>query len=121
VKYPQPRYSFIIQFGCSPQNAAKLIASALDEVDKLKTAGPLQENVDKWRAEERTTTETQLKTNGFWLNYLTDQLQNKDELNDINGYNGLLDKVTPEELKQMAGLYLSGGNYIQVVLMPEKK
>jgi zinc protease len=121
VKYPQPRYSFIIQFGCSPQNAARLIASALDEVDKLKTAGPLQENVDKWRAEEKTTTETQLKTNGFWLNYLTDQLQNKDELNDINGYNGLLDKVTPEELKQMAGLYLSGSNYIQVILMPEKK
>jgi zinc protease len=121
VKLPQPRYSFVIQFGCSPQNVPKLIASALEEIDKLKTSGPLQENVDKWRAEEKTTTETQVKTNGFWLNYLTDQLQNKDGLDEINGYNALLDKVTPEELRQMAGLYLSGKNYVQVVLMPESK
>jgi zinc protease len=121
VKYPQSRYSFILQFGCSPLNVPKLVASALEEIDKLKATGPLQVNVDKWRAEEKTVTETQVKTNGFWLNYLTDQLQNKEELNDINGYNVLLDKVTPDELKQMAGQYLNGTNYIQVVLMPENK
>ena len=121
VKYPQPRYSFILQFGCSPQNVPRLIASALEEVGKLKDSGPLQVNVDKWRAEEKTVTETQLKTNGFWLNYLTDQLQNKEDLNDIHGYNALLDKVTPEALKQVAGRYLSGKNYIQMVLMPENK
>lgn len=121
TKYPQPRYSFIIQFGCSPQNVPKLIASTLDEIDKLRNSGPLQENVDKWRAEEKTTTETQVKTNGFWLNYLTDQLQNNEALDDINGYDALLDKVTPGELRQMAGQYLSGKNYIQVVLMPERK
>jgi zinc protease len=121
VKFPQPRYSFIIQFGCSPQNVAKLIASTLDEISKLKTIGPLQENIDKWRAEEKTQTETQLKTNAFWLSYINDQLQNNDGLDEINGYNALLDKVTPEELQKMAALYLSGTNYIQVVLMPEKK
>ncbi|HUB60296.1 MAG TPA: insulinase family protein, partial [Puia sp.] len=118
VKYPQRRYRFIIQFGCSPQNAPRLIASALDEVDKLKASGPLQVNVDKWRAEEKTTTETQVKTNSFWLNYLTDQLENKEDLDDINGYDALLDKVTPEQLQQMAAQYLSGKNYIQLVLMP---
>jgi zinc protease len=121
VKFPDPRYRFMIQFGCSPQNTAKLIASTLDEIDKLKNSGPLQVNVDKWRAEEKTATETQLKTNGFWLTYLTDQLQNKEDLNEIAGYNGLLEKVTPEELKNMAVGYLSGKNYIQLVLMPEGK
>ncbi|HEV3411110.1 MAG TPA: insulinase family protein [Puia sp.] len=120
-KYPQPRYSFTIQFGCSPENVDKLIASTLEEIGKLKATGPLPENVDKWRAEEKRVTETQLKTNGFWLNYLTDQLQNKDDLIEINNYNALLDRVTSEELKQMADLCLSGNNYIQVVLLPESK
>jgi zinc protease len=121
VKFPERRFRFIIQFGCSPQNVPRLIASALDEVDKLKTSGPLQVNVDKWRAEEKTTTETQSKTNGFWLSYLTDQLQNNDGLDEITGYDALLDKVTQEDLQKMAALYLSGRNYIQVVLMPENK
>ncbi|HEV2355253.1 MAG TPA: insulinase family protein [Puia sp.] len=121
TKYPQPRFSFIIQFGCSPQNAPRLIASALDEVGKLKASGPSQENVDKWRAEDKTATETQLKTNSFWLGYLTDQLQNNDDLDEVNGHNALLDKVTPEALQRMASEYLSGKNYIQVVLMPENK
>lgn len=118
-KFPQQRYSFIIQFGCAPQNVDKLIASTLDEINKLRTAGPLQENIDKWRSEEKATTETALKTNGFWLSYISGQLQNSEDLNQVNHYNDLLDQVTPLELKDMAGKYLSGDNYIRLVLLPE--
>ncbi|WP_158994136.1 pitrilysin family protein [Mucilaginibacter sp. L196] len=120
TKIPQERYSFIIQFGCAPQNVDKLIASALDEITKLKTDGPLPENVDKWRAETKATMETQLKSNNFWFNYLNEKLQNKDDLNEINGYSALLDQVSPAGLKDMANKYLSGDNYIRLVSMPEK-
>ncbi len=34
---PQSRYSFGIQFHCAPQNVDKLIVSALDEINKLRT------------------------------------------------------------------------------------
>jgi zinc protease len=120
TKLPQQRYSFIIHFGCAPQNVEKLIASALDEIGKLKADGPLQENIDKWRAEDKTSFEPQLKTNGFWLGYLNGQLQNDEDLNEVNKYNDLLDTVKPGDVKTMAGKYLSGDNYIRLVLMPEK-
>jgi len=116
---PQQRYSFLIHFGCAPQNVDKLIASTLDEINKLKNDGPPQENVDKWRAEEKTSFEPQLKTNNFWLGYLTGQLQNGEDLNEVNKYNALLDTVKPGDVKTMAGKYLSGENYIRLVLMPE--
>jgi len=119
TKLPQQRYSFLVHFGCAPQNVEKLIASTLDEIGKLKTDGPLQENVDKWRAEDRTSFEPQLKTNGFWLNYLTGQLQNSQPIEQISGYNALVDQVNPEGLKEMAQKYLNGDNYIRLVLMPE--
>ncbi len=118
-KFPHERYSFVIQFGCAPQNVDKLIASALDEINKLKTDGPLQENVDKWRVEEKTTMETGLKTNSFWLGYLDGQLQDKEDIDQVSHYNALLDSVTPSGLKDMAGKYLSGDNYIRLVLLPE--
>jgi len=120
-KIPQQRYSLIIQFSCAPQNVDKLVASTLDEINKLKTAGPPQENVDKWRAESKTSFEPQLKTNGFWLNYLNRQLQNHENLDQVNHYNELLQNVTSEQLKAEALKYLSGDNFIKLVLKPESR
>jgi len=118
-KLPEQRYSFVIQFGCAPQNVGKLITSTLDEINKLKASGPPQENVSKWLAEENTTAETELKTNKFWLNYITGQLQNGDDLAEIDSELALRQKVTPQGLQQMAAQYLSGDNYIKLVLLPE--
>jgi zinc protease len=118
---PQQRYSFIVHFGCAPQNVEKLIASTLDEIGKLKADGPPQENIDKWRAEDKTSFEPQLKTNNFWLGYINGQLQNEMNLNEVNQYNSLLDAVKPGDIKTMAGKYLSGDNYIKLVLMPDGK
>jgi zinc protease len=119
-KYPQSRYSFFIQFGCAPKNVDRLVASALDEISKLRTEGPSDENVNKWRVEEKTTRETELKTNSFWLGYINSQLQNKDDLNQINNYPALLDKVTSADIKEMAIKCLNGNNYIRLVLLPER-
>ncbi len=119
-KLPESRYSFLISFGCSPEHADKLVASALDEVGKLRTAGPLQENVDKWRAEDKTARETQLKTNGWWMGYLNTQLENGEDLHQLDGYSSIADAVTPSELKAAAEKYLSGDNYIRLELLPAK-
>jgi zinc protease len=121
TKYPQGRYGFIIQFGCAPQNVDKLIASALDEMGKLKKIGPLQENLDKWRAEDQSLRETQLKTNAFWLSYLSGTLQDQDNPDELNSYPQIRDSLSVEQIKKAAQQYLSGDNYIRLVLLPEKK
>jgi zinc protease len=118
-KYPEGRYSLTISFGCAPQNVEKLVASALDEIEKIKTAGPLQVNVDKFKAENQRAIETALKTNDFWLGYLTGQLQNQENLNQIDDYSKQLNIITPADVKDMADKYLSGKNYIKLVLLPE--
>jgi zinc protease len=119
-KFPEPRYSFIIQFGCAPKNVDKLVASTLDEISKLRDAGPLPENIEKWNAETKNSRETELKTNNFWLGYISDQLENKESLDQLDTYNHIIDAVTPADLKKAADSYLSGKNYIRLVLLPEK-
>jgi len=118
-KYPQSRYDFVISFGCGPQNVEKLIASALDEINKLKTSGPPQVNIDKFKTEDQRIQETDLKSNTWWLDYLVTGLQNQDDLHELNTYDSELNKVTPASLKIMAEKYLSGENYIKLVLMPD--
>ncbi len=120
-KYPENRYSFSIAFGCSPDNVEKLISSALDEVKKIRDNGPLQVDVEKVQAEERRVTEVQLKENGFWLGYLNGQFQNDENPEQILKYQEDLKKITPEALKVAANKYLSGDNYVRLVLYPDKK
>lgn len=121
TKLPQERFSTTISFGCSPQNVDKLIGSALDEIAKIKTAGPAQLNIDKFKAETQRSTELALKTNGFWSGYISDQLQNQEDLNQIDDYIKHVNAITPTDVKAVAIKYLSGKNYIKLVLMPKKK
>jgi zinc protease len=109
-KDPEPRYSFVIQFGCAPQNVDRLVASSKDEISKLIAKGPLQVNVDKWHAEDNASTETALKTNRFWLGYITTQLQTGDDTDEILNYNDIKNAVTPAALKSTATKYLDGKN-----------
>jgi zinc protease len=120
-KYPQNRYSLSISFGCAPENVEKLIASTLDEINKIKTNGALPVDIQKFVAEETRTTETDLKTNGFWLGSIIDSYQNEEDPKEILTYLDSLKKINPENLKSAANQYLSGKNYIRLVLMPEKK
>ena len=120
-KFPSGRYSLSVSFGCGPENVEKLIASTLDEINKIKQNGAQAVDIEKFNAEERRSTETQLKENGFWLGYLTGQIQNEEDPKQILGYLDSLKKITPETLKMAANKYLSGNNYIRFVLLPESK
>ncbi|MXV49535.1 insulinase family protein [Pedobacter sp. HMF7647] len=121
AKYPTNRYSFIVSFSCGPENVDKLIAATLDEINKIKQNGAQQTDINKYIAEETRTTETQLKENDFWLGYLSNQYETNENPEYILSYSDYLKKLSPQNLKEAANTYLSGSNFIQLVLMPEKK
>ncbi|ADQ80655.1 peptidase M16 domain protein [Paludibacter propionicigenes WB4] len=121
AKYPHNRFSFSVMFGCGPENTEKLINSALDEINKLRQNGPSLVDVNKVLAEERRSTEVQLKENNFWLNYLTNQFQNNENLEQILSYQDDLNKITPESIKICANKYLDGTNFARLILYPDKK
>lgn len=120
-KYPTNRYSFTVAFGSSPENVDKLIAATLDEINKIKQKGADAGDIDKFLAEERRSTETQLKQNGFWSSYLTGQYLNNESPTQVLTYLESLKKITPQSLRETANKYLSGENFIKLVLLPESK
>ncbi|HQT21941.1 MAG: peptidase M16 [Sphingobacteriales bacterium 17-39-43] len=120
TKFPKGRYSFSISFGCAPENVEKLISSTLDEINKIRVNGALAGDIEKFIAEETRTTETQLKDNGFWLGYLTSQLQNEEEPKEVLSYLESLKELSPEALKATVQYRLNPDNFIRMVLLPEK-
>lgn len=119
-KYPAPRYTFRISFGCAPENVEKLIAKTQELINDLKQKGALPADIAKFKAETRRETEVQLKDNQFWLGYLQSQYYNGDAPDEVLHENEQLAKVTVDSTKAAANQYF-GPNLIRLVLMPEKK
>ena len=119
-KLPQERFSLIVNFGCAPLNVDKLIHSTLDEVNKLIIDGPEQVNINKWRSELLRLRETEVRTNEWWLGYISEQIQNEEKLTKPDVNTDLINAVTQNDVKQNAGIYLDNHNLIKLILLPEK-
>jgi len=115
---PAQRYTFAINFTCAPEHVDLLIADALDEVNKIKANGPEDVDIEKYKSAYSRNVETQLKSNTFWLTFITAQYENQFDLNEILDKT-MSDDVTKTSLKEFANRYLSGNNFAQVVLLPE--
>ncbi|HEY1025349.1 MAG TPA: insulinase family protein [Sphingobacteriaceae bacterium] len=120
-KDPKASYSIGIYFSCAAENVEKLVAAAIDEVNKLKQNGAAPEDIQKFIAEEKRQLEVQSRDNGFWLSYLRNAYIENDDPKKILNYTKTLNKVTPATTKEAAARFLSGENYMKLVLMPEKK
>ena len=119
-KYPHPRYSFTVSFGCAPANADHLMKGVMKEMDTLRKNGPTLEDLNKFKAEYKRVHELQSTENQSWLGYLLSQYENHEDPDQILNYNQRVDGVTQAMVQKAAQTYLSGANDLRFVLLPEK-
>lgn len=119
-KSPKPKYTASISFGCSPENVDKLINASLDEIEKLQKNGATKEDLIKFVSEQQRGMETGMKTNGFWLNYISGQYQSDGKLDQVFKFDNLLKSITSNDIKKAASKYLTTKNFIELILLPEE-
>ncbi len=119
-KIPAKRYNFRIAFQCAPENVEKLVNRTLAEIQKIKDSGAEAVDINKFKAETKRQTETQLRDNGFWLGYLQGQYQDGDDVKDVLKEDERMKKVSVESTKMAAKKYFAD-NFIKVIMLPEKK
>jgi zinc protease len=119
-KLPKAAFKFSIAFECAPENTDKLIASALDEIRQIKEKGPTLINVNKFKKEDALARNLSLKSNSWWLAYISGQIQDQESLEDYENYASDLKNLSVKRIQEAAQKYLSGENYIQLILMPGK-
>jgi len=120
TKYLKSRFSLTISFDCGPQNVDKLIASAQDELNKMRNLGPSAENLQKFKAANRSGLQAGSTNNGFWLEYLVSRTVNNEPLAQFLDYEAAINKMTIPSVKATAATYIQDKNYIKLVLMPEQ-
>ncbi len=121
AKLPNGRFNVTVYFGCAPANVDKLIAAAMDEINKIKQNGPEATDIQKFVAEQKRAIEVNLRENGFWQGYISKAAQYGEDPDAALNQTKDLDMVTVQSVKDAANKYLTDDNIIKLILLPEKK
>jgi zinc protease len=119
-KTPLSRYNIVVYFSCAPSNVDKLIGDTMEEIAKIRKDGAELTDIQKFIAEDKRSTEVQLKENSFWSGYLNRTAQYQQDPDMILNHNKDLEQITVQSTKETANQYLSGDNLIKLILLPEK-
>ncbi len=118
-KLPEPKFSIVSQWGCSPDNIEKLAQTVLDEMNKIKKEGPSETDLNKVKETMIRERETQVRENTFWLSYLQNHYQYGSRILSLEEYKGLVNSMTAKNIKTVAKRYLDTENYVRVALTPK--
>lgn len=117
-KYPSSSYQLNIRFDCDPLNVEKLSGIVLAEIEKLRTQGPDEKQLNNFIENKTKTRAEGLKENSFWNSSLPSKDFDGESYESILTYDDLLKKLTLSKIKECAQKYYDGNNIVQVTLLP---
>lgn len=118
-KVPYGAYNFTIGFPCGPENAEKLTASALNELQKIIDKGPEAKDLAKYKEAEVMEYKKSIKENNYWLDNFTTAYQNGTSPDNVLLAVEKINALTAKDLQDVAKKYLTKDKVIGM-LMPEK-
>ena len=117
---PLPGYATMsIDFGCAPGRADSMVAAALEEVRKLRDAGPSDADLQREQEIQRRELETSLRENGYWLGSLQVVSRLGWDPRRIARRRERIDRLTTADLKETFRKYFPPDRYTVVTLLPE--
>jgi zinc protease len=120
TKVPTGSYSFNIGFPCGPDNAERLTASALKELQKIIDNGPDEKDVAKFKEAELLDYKKDIKDNRFWLSNFTKSFIDGTSPDKVLQTEEAINKITAKDIQAVAKKYLTKDKVI-AMLMPEVK
>lgn len=118
---PYDWYRMNIRFTCAPKNTNKLIAKVFEEIEKIKTNGASQADLEKIKEAELANAKEGLKYNSYWSYKLKNAYEYSWNPENILNYEAEINKLTSNYFKEAANTYFDNNNYAEFILMPEKK
>jgi zinc protease len=120
-KYPVQEATDLIMFDCDPAKANALKAIIYKELDKIITAGPSKENLDKAVSNLLKNREESKVHNSYWSNTLYAYYFTGVDVNNPKNYEDILKKLTTEDVKKVAGLFFSKADLADIIFKPKSE
>jgi zinc protease len=120
-KYPYQGYTMAMQLPCGPENVDKLKKAAAEEIEKIKTNGPEQKDLDKVKKSLLEKYTVNVKENRYWSGVLQGIYFSDNDPQRFLNYEKIVNAITVDDLKKTANIIYDGKNVINGVLFPEKQ
>ncbi|QJD98670.1 insulinase family protein [Massilia forsythiae] len=120
TRIPYPHYSVGITLPTGPRNVDRLLQAAFAEIERMRTEGPAQADLDKVKVNWQQNYRKSLQENGYWLGMLQGALVEGTDPALLLDVGQEIGRLRVEDVREAARRYLDMENYVQVVLNPEK-
>ena len=121
AKFPQSNLSGMVYISCDPKNAKKISKACFKIFNNLLTKGISDDHFSKAIAQIKKSRETVAKENSYWRNYIASTLFYKEELNNRQVYENMINTITKEEVIANVKTGFDPTHYVEVIQYPEKK
>ena len=118
-RVPRPSFRVGINFSSSPERGTEMLETTCAELERMKTEGPSEDDLQKIQEGQRRSRETALRQNGFWLDRLMTQARYGLSLEAVLEFDALVDGLTRVRIRDAARRWLPFDNYVLVTLYPE--
>ncbi len=110
--------SFVVSFGCDPDRVDELVKAVQTVTATLAKEGPTEAELAAAKETYLRDRERGMKTNGFWVNWLSDTYHFGDDPNLILDTGPRLARYTADNVKSAAKKFVSTKQYYQAVMLP---
>ena len=118
VKDPVQRSVIQIMFDTNPESAEKLAALTRSGLEKLANEGPTEEQLSKAIENLKKNIPEKRITNSYWLSVLKKFYE--DNIRYDEEYEAAVNSITADGIKAVLKPLLEQGNFIEVIMSPEK-
>ena len=94
--------------------ALKLLAKGMAD----NTVKVDDEKVQKVKETMLKTFDEQVKTNGFWMNYIDEYVWTGKNL--VKGQREAIESLTPQKIAAFLKKLVASGNHVEVIMLPEE-
>lgn len=119
VREPYQNYSMTMVFDCDPDRAAQLKSLVYEETEKMMQEGPTAEELHKVVSNIKKNREQSKQHNRYWLNNIYSEYVTGIKF-DPEGYEKMLDKISPKDIRKFAQSLFKGADVVDVVFQPKK-
>ena len=119
-RLPLGQKSVVMNFDTDPEKADHLKSIIYREMEKIAAEGPTEEDFDKVVKNLLKDREQAKPNNGYWMSVLINYYQNQYNSDSPENYEGILSKMTREDIRKFAAEFLKGADAVDVVFVPKK-
>ena len=120
ARAPHQERSFSISFGCDPARVDELVKAVFDEIAQIQKAGIGADYLEKVKQTFSRERETRLRSNGFWLAWLSSAYTYGDDPALVLDPGPMIARMTSDNVKAAARRYLDARQYYEPILLPAK-